>query len=359
MIPYMSELYYNPSSRYLQVNEITKKIGLEKARTLEYLNLVDEKSVCYTSGATESINLSIPVLAEMLKEKGSHILTAATEHKAMLDVMEILSKQGYDIEFIPVDAGGLVDPLELERKIRKDTILISIMYCNNETGVIQPIEKIGEIAKDKQIVFFSDVTQAFGKLSLNVAELGIDVLCFSAHKFHGPKGVGGLVCIIDSLSKKTGIQKKERLLQLISKAGTANVAGIIGLGKALEVSILEMDSNIGQITMLRDKFEDKILNNCLNVSVNGSTEKRIYNTTNLSFKGKDIEPIIDGYLGILVSNGSACNAFSEKSSHVLRAMGLSDEEANSSIRFSFSKYNTSEEVEKASDIIIKYFRNLG
>jgi cysteine desulfurase len=358
ILPFMTELFLNPSSRYVQVNEITKKIVEEKSRISNYLGVDNENEIVFTSGATESINLSISSLSELLSNKGKHIITSPTEHKAMLDILGSLAKVGYEIEYLSVDADGLIDVLELEQKIRQDTIIVSIMFCNNETGVIQPIKQIGEIAKDKNVAFFSDATQAFGKLYLDASYFGIDILCFSAHKFHGPKGVGGIFCNSALISTKIGNKLFDKFIKMIKIAGTTNVPGIIGLGKALEISVSDMDLNLTHITELRDRFEAQILKNCSGVTVNGNSKNRIYNTINLCFKNRDVEPILNGYLGVLASNGSACNSFSEKPSHVLKSMGLSDEEANSSIRFSFSKYNTSEEVEKASDIIIKYFRNL-
>ncbi len=248
-----------------------------------------------------------------------------------------------------VDNDGLIDINEFEDKIRKDTILVSVIYVNNETGVIQPIKDIGEICRNKKLIFFTDATQAVGKIQIDVNDLNIDLMCFSGHKFYGPKGIGGLF-------RKKNVQ----LLPLIHgggqeqglRGGTLNVPGIVGLAKALELSMNEIQTNEIKVKTLRDEFESKLLTTN-KIKLNGHLTKRLYNVSNISLIGVDPELLQKELFDVAYSKGSACNSSSIKPSHVLKAMGLSDDESLSSFRFSFSKYNTLEEINTVTKSLLK------
>ena len=339
MMPYFNSDFGNPSSRHIFGDKARKAVEHSRSLISDILN-AEPQEVIFTSGATEAINLVIKGIAEAYAYKGKHIITTQTEHSAVLNVCKYLERKGFDIEFIPVDNQGLIDIAELLKKIREDTILVSVIYVNNETGVIQPIEDIGEICKRRNVFFFTDATQAIGKIPINVDKLKIDLMSFSAHKFYGPKGVGGLYC-------KNNI-KLEPLLhggghERGLRSGTLNVPGVVGLAKAFELAVDEMRLNIKKIKAFRDEFENRLLSTG-KVMLNGHTLKRLYNVSNLCFM--EIDPILlnNELINIAYAQSSACNSSSVKPSHVLKAMGLSDKKALASFRFSFGKYNTIEEI---------------
>ena len=348
MLPYFTSNFINPSSNY-SLGYSSKKI-IDSSRMIISSNIgAQQNEIIFTSGATEAINLAIKGIAETNSDKGRHIITTQTEHSAVLNVCKYLEKKGFEIDYLPVDNDGLIDINEFEDKIRKDTILVSVIYVNNETGVIQPIKAIGEICKNKKLIFFTDATQAVGKIQIDVNDLNIDLMCFSGHKFYGPKGIGGLF-------RKKNVQ----LLPLIHgggqeqglRGGTLNVPGIVGLAKAFELSMNEIQIYEIKVKTLRDEFESKLLTTN-KIKLNGHLTKRLYNVSNISLIGIDPELLQKELFDVAYSKGSACNSSSIKPSHVLKAMGLSDDEALASFRFSFSKFNTLEEINTVTKSLLK------
>jgi cysteine desulfurase len=310
----------------------------------------EANEIVFTSGATESINLALKGVYEMYASKGNHIITVCTEHKAVLDTCAHLEKMGAEITFLPVNEDGLIDLDELKKSIKKSTILISVMYANNETGVIQNIKEIGEIAKEKEVLFFSDATQAVGKIPVNVINDHIDLLSFSAHKIYGPKGVGALY-----------VRRKNPRVRLVAqidggghergfRSGTLNVPGIVGLGKASEICIEDLMKEGEKIASLRDHFEQQLTKQ--NIKINGDSSMRIPNTSNISFNNSSGEQLLSLLSRKLaVSSGSACTSATLEPSYVLRAMDLSENEAKSSIRFSLGRFNTKDEIDFAVDYV--------
>lgn len=343
MLPYFSTHYGNASSK-LHAFGWTAEAAVDKARqqVAELINC-EASEIIFTSGATESVNTALIGIFKAYKAKGNHIITVSTEHKAVIDTCEFLKEEGAEITYLSVDKEGVIDLEELKKSIKSNTILISVMAANNETGVIHPLEKISAIAKEHKIIFFSDATQFVGKLNCDVNELGIDALSLSAHKFHGPKGVGALF-----LRRK---DPRVNIIPLIhggaqennKRAGTLNVPLIVGLGKAAEIAKNESWLDNGNISKLRAYFEHQILD-LEGLRINGSTKNRLYNTSNITFpEGFNLIP--DLLKKFAFSSGSACSSGTTEPSHVLKAMGLSKEEIAKTYRFSFSKFNTQEEVE--------------
>jgi len=340
MLPFLTKSYANPSSTHNFGEYINKKV--KKAREeITYFIKAQSNELIFTSGATEAINIAIKGVAESYSNKGKHIITASTEHKAVLDTCKDLERKGFEVTYLTVQSNGLIDLAELEKAIRPDTVLVSVMHVNNETGVIQPIKEIVKLAHEKRALLMTDATQAVGKIEIDVNDLGIDLLCFSGHKMYAPKGIGALY-----VSNKTKLSPQihggghEQGL----RSGTLNVPGIIALAKACEIASKEMDLNKRNISELKDKLETEFLK-LPNTSLNGDSEKRIFNSTNICFKGQDANILIGRMKNVAVSNGSACSSAVVEPSHVLKAMGLSDDEAFASLRFSLGKYNSIEDIE--------------
>ncbi len=357
MIPFFTSLYANSASTHLFGVEVNNAV--KKARSL-IADLIgcDINEIVFTSGATEGINLAIKGLADTYSHKGKHIITVQTEHNAVLDVCKYLETKGFEITYLPVDNNGLINLSELKSNIRKDTILVSVMLVNNEIGVIQPIEEIAEITHCFGSVLMSDVTQGIGKISVNVNELGIDLLAFSGHKFYGPKGIGGLYV----RSKRPNKIKLSPIIhggghEMGVRSGTINVPGIIGLGKAAEIAMQNTNSDAIRIKNLRDKLENELLK-IENTSLNGHKEKRVCNTSNICFKDVDADAIITGLKTIIVSNGSACTSNYIHPSHVLKALGKTDDEAYSSIRFSLGRFNVPDDIQNTINKINTVVSNL-
>jgi cysteine desulfurase len=318
--------------------------------------------IVFTGGGSESDNTAIKGVAFANQERGRHIITSKIEHHAVLNTCKYLEQIGFSVTYLPVDKYGLVDPSDFKKAIRKDTILASIMYANNEIGTIEPIKELARIAKENNVYFHTDAVQAAGKIKLDVKELGVDLLSISAHKFYGPKGVGLLY-----------IKKGTKIHPLIHgghheknrRAGTENVAGIIGMAKAAEIAMdfLKNPENGLKIKKLRDMLEEGIIKNIPEVIVNGHTEKRMDNILNICIKYIEGESILIhlDFEGICASSGSACTSGSLEPSHVLLALGLPHEIAHGSIRFSFGKFNTEEDVKKVIDVlpgIVEKLRNM-
>jgi cysteine desulfurase len=340
MLPFLQDNFANPSSTHHFGQSINEKVKQARKQIVDFIN-AEPNELIFTSGATEAINMAIKGVAESYSNKGKHIITFSTEHKAVLDTCKDLERKGFEITYLPVQSNGLIDLAELYKAIRLDTILVSVMYINNETGVIHPIKEIAKLAHEKGALFMTDATQAFGKIEIDVDDLDVDLLCFSGHKIYAPKGIGALY-----LRNKTKLSPQihggghEQGL----RSGTLNVPGIIALAKACEIAKEEMAMNQKNISALRVKLESELLK-LPNTSLNCDLENRIFNTTNICFKGQDANVLIGRMKNIAVSNGSACSSAVIEPSHVLKAMGLNDDDAFASLRFSLGKYNTIEDIE--------------
>lgn len=303
-----------------------------------------EKEIIFTSGATESNNLAIKGVFEMYASKGKHIITAVTEHKAVLDTCKHLEKAGAEITYLTTGEDGMLNLAELEAAIRPDTILVSIMYANNEIGVVQEVAKIGALCKSKGVLFHTDATQAVGKIPVDVIADGIDLLSMTAHKMYGPKGIGALYVRRKNPRVKVTAQMDGGGHERGMRSGTLNVPGIVGFGRACELARLEMESDAKRLRILRDKLETELLK--LEESyVNGNVNHRLPHVANISFKYVEGEGLMMAIKDIAVSSGSACTSASLEPSYVLKALGLDDELAHSSLRFGLSRFTTEEEID--------------
>lgn len=344
MAPYYKDVFGNPSSVH-QFGRVARKAVEEARRRLaELIGADSPDEIVFTSGGTESNNFALKGTAFALKDKGDHIITSTIEHHAVENPCQFLEKQGYRVSFVPVDEFGIVDLDNLKKSITDKTILISIMYANNEMGTVEPIEEIINIAKEKNIYFHTDAVQAVGKIPIDIKKLGVDLLSLSAHKFYGPKGIG--VLYIKRGTKITPIQQGGHH-ERNRRAGTENVAGIVGLGKAAEIAKRQMIGESKRILKLRDRLYEGIKKNIKHIKLNGHPSQRLPNTLNVSFEYLEGESIILNLdmEGIAVSTGSACTSGSLEPSHVLLAMGISHQTAQGSIRFSLGSMNTEEDID--------------
>jgi cysteine desulfurase len=353
MLPYFTEKFGNAASRNHEFGWKAEE-AVENARgQIARLINASPKEIVFTSGATESTNLAIKGAAEMYREKGKHIITQVTEHKATLDTCKRLEKYGYEVTYLPVEKDGRVNLDELRAAIRPNTILISIMYANNEIGVVQPIAEIGKIAKEKGIFFHVDAVQAVGKIPVDVQKDGIDLMSISAHKIYGPKGVGALYvrrknprvqlsAIIDGGGHERGM-----------RSGTLNVTGIIGLGKACELCQQEMAEESAKLSKLRDRLKESIMSRLDETYINGSLEHRLPHNINISFAYVEGESLLMGINDVAVSSGSACTSATLEPSYVLKALGVGEDLAHTSIRFGIGRFNTQEEVDYVADRVVE------
>jgi len=344
MLPFLREHFGNAASAHHAYGWKASEAVSEARQQVAELLGASEKEIIFTSGATESVNLALKGVFEALSHRGNHIITATTEHKAVIDSCKHLEKLGAEITFLEVEKDGTIDLNILEKAIRKETILISLMVANNETGVLHSIPQITEIAQKYQVLFHTDATQAIGKIPLNVSDWNIDLLSFSGHKMYAPKGIGGLF-IRKKLTISAQIDggKHERGL----RSGTLNVPGIVALGEAAVLAMSQSTQDISQISNLRDKLESEILSHIPNTFVNGNTQQRLPNTSNICFGNIDGEHLLLSLNKIAVSNGSACNSASTEPSYVLKSMGLSDTLAYSSVRFSLGRMTKDEDINLA------------
>lgn len=346
MIPYFTQHFGNAASR-------NHPFGWKAEEAVDYareqiakLIGATEKEIIFTSGATEADNLAIKGVFEMYREKGNHIITCVTEHKAVLDTCKHLEKAGAQVTYLPVKEDGLVDLELLEKSFTDKTILVTIMYGNNEIGVIQPIREIAAITHKHGALFMTDATQAVGKIPVDVNADGIDLMAFSAHKMYGPKGVGALYVRRKNPRVKVTAQMDGGGHERGMRSGTLNVPGIVGLGKACELARLEMDSEAKRLSALRDKLQTSLLE--LEESyVNGNVEHRLPHVANISFKYVEGEGLMMAMKDMAVSSGSACTSASLEPSYVLKSLGLSDDLAHSSIRFGLGRFTTEEEIDFA------------
>ena len=343
MIPYYCIEYGNASSLYSIGRKSRKILENSREKVARVLNC-KPKEIYFTSCGSESDNLAIKGIARKHKNKGRHIITTKIEHPAVLNTCKSLEKDGFTVTYLGVDKDGFISLEELRNSIREDTILISIMFANNEIGTIEPIKEIGRIAKEKGVIFHTDCVQAVGNVKIDVQELGIDLLSLSSHKFYGPKGVGAIYINENVEFEKIqdgGHQEKNK------RAGTENIAGIVGLAKAIELADKNLKKYNSKLITLRDFYFDEITKNIPNVKINGSREKRLPGNANVSFKNINGEQLLlelDS-LGICASSGSACTSGQSEPSHVLTAIGLNAEYIQGSLRTTFGEENTKEDVE--------------
>jgi cysteine desulfurase len=343
MMPYLTDVFGNAASRNHPFGWAAEE-GVDYGREqISQLINCDPKEIIFTSGATEGDNLGIKGVFEMYSQRGNHIITATTEHKAVLDTCKHIEKLGGKVTYLPVNEQGLISLEELEAAMTPQTILVTIMYGNNETGTIQPIREIAAIAHKHGALFMSDGTQAVGKIPVDVQADGIDLMAFTAHKMYGPKGVGALYVRRKNPRVKVTAQMDGGGHERGMRSGTLNVPGIVGFGKACELARLEMAADAERLSKLRDQLEAELLT--LEESyVNGSVTQRLPHVTNISFKYVEGEGLMMGVKDLAVSSGSACTSASLEPSYVLKALGLSDDLAHSSLRFGLSRFTTDEQI---------------
>ncbi|BAI81613.1 cysteine desulfurase [Deferribacter desulfuricans SSM1] len=356
MQPYFKEKFANPSSIHALGREIREDV--EKAReTVAKSIKAEPQEIIFTASGSESDNLAIKGVAYGLKHKGNHIITSKIEHKAVLETCKFLEKEGFEVTYLSVDKNGIIDIDELKKAIKKETILISVMLANNEIGTIQPIEEISKIAREHDVLVHTDAVQAMGKMEVDVNKLGVHLLTFSGHKIYAPKGIG--VLYVDE-------RVKEFMVPVIHgghheyglRAGTENVPYIIGLAKACEIIDNELESDIKKIKEVRDRFESRILNEIPETILNGHKEKRVCSISNITFKYIEGEALMVYANEVCCSTGSACTSDSVDASHVLYAIGVDPVDAHGALRFSFGRFNTLEEADKAVEIIKKSVEKL-
>jgi cysteine desulfurase len=358
MTPYFTQIFGNAASRNHSFGWEAEE-AVERARK-QIADLVGAtpKEIVFTGGATESNNLALKGVAEMYAEKGNHIITAATEHKAILDTCKHLEKEGIRVTYLPVQADGLIDLDMLAEAITDKTILISIMYANNEIGVVQPVAEIGKLAKSRGVLFHTDGVQAVGKVPVNVMKDNVDLMSITGHKIYGPKGCGALY-----------VRRKGPRVQLTAqmdggghergmRSGTLNVPGIVGLGEACALCQAEMPEESKRMSYLRDKLKNKLMSELDEVYVNGNLEHRLPNNLNISFAYVEGESLLMGINDVAVSSGSACTSATLEPSYVLKALGAGDDLAHSSIRFGLGRFNTEEEVDYVAAKVIDVVRKL-
>jgi cysteine desulfurase len=352
MLPYFTEYFGNAASRNHEFGWVAEQ-AVDKARK-QIADLIGTtpREIIFTSGATESNNLAIKGVAEMYAEKGNHIITAATEHKAVLDTCKRLEKNGCRVTYLPLKGDGLIDLDMLKEAFTDKTILVSIMYANNEIGVIQPIAEIGKMCRERGVLFHTDGVQAIGKIPVNVNTDNIDIMSITAHKLYGPKGVGALY-----------VRRKSPRVQLIAqmdggghernmRSGTLNVPGIVGFGEACAIAQREMPEEMTRLRHLRDRLKTKLEAGLDEVFINGSMEHRLPHNLNMSFLYVEGESLLMGINDVAVSSGSACTSATLEPSYVLKALGLGDDLAHSSIRFGIGRFNTEEEIDYVADKMI-------
>ena len=358
MLPYFTEHFGNAASRNHEFGWEAEQ-AVDKARK-QIADLIgaNSKEIIFTSGATESDNLAIKGVAEMYAEKGNHIITVVTEHKAVLDTCKKLEKSGIRVTYLPVMGDGLIDLEMLKEAFTDKTILVSIMYANNELGVIQPIREIGKLCRERKVLFHTDGVQAIGKVPVNVDKDNIDLMSISAHKMYGPKGVGALY-----------VRRRNPRVQITAqidggghergmRSGTLNVPGIVGLGEACELCNKEMDTEIPRLRALRDRLKARLEAGLDELYINGSMEHRLPHSLNMSFAYVEGESLLMGINDIAVSSGSACTSATLEPSYVLKALGVGDDTAHSSIRFGIGRFNTEEEIDYTADKLIDVVKKL-
>jgi cysteine desulfurase len=358
MLPFFSETFGNAASRS-HAYGWTAEAAVEEARSqVAQLLGAHPKEIIWTSGSTEANNLAIKGVAEMYRQKGNHLISAITEHKAVLDPMKRLESQGYEVTWLPVDGRGHVDLAQLEAAITDRTILVSLMAANNEIGTLHPIAEIGKICKQKGTLFHTDATQAPGKIPLDVEAQHVDLMSISAHKMYGPKGVGCLYVRRKNPRVRLTAQMDGGGHERGMRSGTLNVASIVGMGEAARICREEMATEVPKLRALRDRLDNRVREQFADAVWNGDLEARLPHLTNISFPYVEGESLIMGVKELAVSSGSACTSASLEPSYVLKGLGLGDELAHSSIRFSLGRFTTEQEVDFAADRIVQEVKRL-
>ena len=358
MLPYFNNKFGNAASRNHQFGWDAEQATQNARETMATGINAKSREIVFTSGATESNNLAILGVAKMYAQKGKHLITCSTEHKAVLDPMAALENAGYEVTVLSVDTKGNIDLNELQNAIREDTILVSLMMANNEIGTIHPMKAIGDICHENGVLFHTDATQALGKELIDVQEMNIDLLSGSAHKMYGPKGVGFLY--VRRRNPRVRIEPvfygggHERGM----RSGTLNVPGIVGMAKAFEICLTDRDADHQRIAALRDSLQAQLAAELTHLTVNGDENNRLACSLNISFAFVEGESMLMGMSGIAVSSGSACTSASLEPSYVLRAMGVGDDLAHSSIRFSLGRFTTQQEVDRAAELTISTVKRL-
>jgi cysteine desulfurase len=352
MLPYFGDVFGNAASRNHSFGwSAEQAVDLGRERIANLIG-AKPKEIVFTSGSTEAINLAMKGVAEMYGSKGKHIITSQAEHKAVLDTARHLEKEGFEITFLEPDETGRVTTEAVAAALRDDTILVALLWANNEIGTLNPIREIGALCHERGVLLFTDATQAVGKIPVDVEADNVDLLCLSAHKLYGPKGVGALY-----------VRRKRPRVRLVAqidggghergmRSGTLNVPGIVGLGKACELCQEELETEAARATALRDRLEERIVAGLGDVKFNGNREHRLPGCLNVSFPYVEGESLLMGIDDIAVSSGSACTSASLEPSHVLRSMGIGDDLAHSSIRFGIGRFTTEEEVDYAADRVV-------
>ena len=359
MLPYFLERFGNAASKNHAFGwEAEAAVDSAREQVARLIGASSPREVVFTSGATESDNLAIKGVAEAYREKGNHIVTCVTEHKAVLDCCKVLEKRGFEISYLPVNADGFVDLQRLRDALTDRTILISIMAANNEIGILQPTKEIGRLAKERGILFHSDATQAVGKIPLDVEDMGIDLLSLTAHKIYGPKGIGALYVRATKPRVKITAQIDGGGHERGMRSGTLNVPGIVGLGKASELAQQEMGAEAERLIALRERLKAGLFAQIEDVRINGDAVQRLPGNLNLSFAYVEGESLMMGLKEIAVSTGSACTSASLEPSYVLKAIGLEDSLAHASIRFGLGRFNTVDEIDYAVQRVSEEVRRL-
>ena len=359
MLPYFVEKFGNSASRNHTFGWEAEEAVENARKQIAHLIHADSKEIVFTSGATESDNLAIKGVAEMYHEKGDHIITSSTEHRAVLDTCKALeSKRGVKVTYLPVDKAGMVSPEDVRNAITEKTILITIMMANNEIGTINPIKDIGKVAKEKGILFHCDATQGVGKIPVDVQDMGIDLMSFSAHKLYGPKGIGALYVRKKAPRVRIAAQMDGGGHERGMRSGTLPVPMIVGFGKAVELCEQEMPTESKRLSAMRDRLQTAITGKLEEVYLNGHLTQRLPNNLNLSFAYVEGESLLMGLKEIALSSGSACTSATLEPSYVLRALGVGSDLAHSSIRFGLGRFNTDEEVDYTAKRIIEVVTKL-
>ncbi len=359
MLPYFNEKFGNAASRSHSFGWTAEEaVDSSRERIAKLIGAQSEKEIVFTSGATESNNVALKGVAEFYEEKGNHIITTVIEHKAVLDTCKRLEKEGFAITYLPVGKDGLVDPDDVKKAITDKTILVSIMLANNEIGTVQPLEEIGKITRERGVLLHSDAVQGVGKVPFDVQKMNVDLASITAHKMYGPKGIGGLYVRRSKPRVRLVAQMDGGGHERGMRSGTLNVPGIVGFGKAAQIMIDEGKAEGARLLGLRERLRKKLMDSLEEVYVNGSLERRLPGNLNVSFNFVEGEAMMMAIKDIAVSSGSACTSASLEPSYVLRALGVGDELAHSSIRFGLGRYNTEEEVDYVADLVIEKVEHL-
>jgi cysteine desulfurase len=359
MLPYFTEKFGNAASRSHAFGWTAEEaVDYARERIAKLIGAQSEKEIVFTSGATESNNLALKGVAEFYKEKGDHIITTVTEHKAILDTCKRLEKDGFRVTYLPVAKDGRVDPKDVEKAITEKTILVSVMFANNEIGTVQPLEEIGKITRARGVLLHSDAVQGVGKVDFDVQKMNVDLASITAHKMYGPKGVGALYVRRSKPRVRLVAQMDGGGHERGMRSGTLNVPSIVGFGKAAAIMLEEGKAETKKLLALRERLRERLMGALEEVYINGSMEHRLPGNLNISFNFVEGEAMMMAIKDVAVSSGSACTSASLEPSYVLRALGVGDELAHSSIRFGLGRFNTEEEVDYVADLVIAKVKHL-